>query len=716
MRDYYDRVKVLRNKDSFSLKPQYPVNDLRIELSNVCNHQCIFCANRKMTRKKGFMDEKFLRRILQEAFHEGFRGVGFYSTGEPFMSPNLPLYIRWAKEIGYEYVYITTNGASVTFDKIKEVIDAGLDSIKFSINGTNRENYILVHGRDDFSQVIQNLKDTYQYKNELERNLNVFVSFAVTKYTESEVDEFIEAYKKYADDIITANVIDMGGYVPEVNAFLLTENRTDFSEGMTIPCYSLWNALIVTWEGYLTACCADFQNYFIYADLNETSLKEAWHCDRITQLRKNHLEGKIEGTPCESCVSKYIGKWEPVSEKWASRFDEHKMFNMDKAEERIDSYLNKKKRMNAFKDLLCKTQNTCSPAEERVQKLKRGGKNIVLFGAGLSGITILNYLRKNGVEPCAFCDNNQVKVGQKIQGLEVLSFSKLQRDFKDSVIVISCDAYREITDQLVHAAFRPTQIYFIDPRWVRRPEGEREYIENHLYDFEESYHLLEDQKSKDVFISLLNYKISHELKYIESIADDGMYFDKDLIRFKPDWTFLDVGAYNGDTLLEFVDACEGNYGKVICLEPNEENVRALEKVIREKALHNVEIFPVGASDKKQILSFDTGSNIASRVSEEGTESVHCETIDTICMGNYSSVDMIKMDIEGSEYYALKGAEAVIKKYHPILAVCVYHKMDDFFRLPLLIKQLYPGYKLYFRQYELSAEETVCYAIPGEENE
>ncbi len=118
-----------------------------------------------MTRKKAIWRKLFKAYFEKEAYQEGFRGVGYYSTGEPFVSPNLAgEYVRWAKEIGYDYVYITTNGGAVEFDKIKEVIDAGLDSIKFSINGTNRENYILVHGRDDFDRVIQNLQCTYQYK------------------------------------------------------------------------------------------------------------------------------------------------------------------------------------------------------------------------------------------------------------------------------------------------------------------------------------------------------------------------------------------------------------------------------------------------------------------------------------------------------------------------------------------------------------------------
>lgn len=712
MRDYYDRIKVLRDKERFSMKPGYPVNDLRIELSNVCNHQCIFCANRKMTRKKGFINEDFLKRILQDAYQEGFRGVGYYSTGEPFMSSNLAEYIRWAKKIGYEYVYITTNGAVTEFERIKEVIDAGLDSIKFSINGTNRENYELVHGRDDFNWVIRNLKETYEYKKKLKRMLNVFVSFAVTKYTEDTVQEFIDTYKEYADDIITANVIDMGGYVPEVNEFLLTKSQSDFPDGMTIPCYSLWNAVIITWEGYLTACCADFQNYFIYADLNNMSLKEAWHCETITNLRQKHLDGDIEGTPCVSCVSRYLGKWKPVSELWATEFDERKMFDMKDAQDRIIKYLDKKKRMENFKEILSPSKKTCDYASEMLNVLK-SQQDIVLFGAGLSGTAILNYLRANGIEPSVFCDNHPAKIGTVLHDVNIISVSELKETYPYAYIVISCDAFREIMEQLSKTGFDKERIGFFDPRWIRCPDGQREYIENHLYDFEEGYHLLEDQKSKDVYLALLNYKMTHELSYIEKIADEHMYFDKELISIKSDEVFLDVGAYVGDTLSEFIEASDGIYAKVVCLEPNAENVKSLEKLIEDREWKNITVHPIGVSDKKQILTFNMESDIASRISKEGNTQVECDTIDHICMDRYD-VSFIKMDIEGAEYDALMGAKNIIKRYHPKLAVCVYHKEDDFYKLPLLIKKLYPGYQLYFRQYELSAEETVCYAIPGED--
>lgn len=316
-REYKDRISEFHDINEKNLTPDYPLKGLHIELSNVCNHQCLFCANRKMSRKKGFMDEAFLKRILQEAYHEGFREVGYYANGEPFVSSGLDKYIGWAKQIGYSYVYIDTNGG-VEFDKIKRAIDAGLDSIKFSINGTDSDNYKLIHGRDDFSRVMDNLKKTYEYKKNLGRSLKVYVSIAVTRYIEDSVETFADYCRQYCDDLVTNSVIEMGGYIGEELKHLQTQKNMDFNQGMTIPCYLLWNSLFITYEGYATACCADFQNYLVYADLNQTLLKDAWNNETLINLRKAHLEGKIDGLPCVTCAYGRKTEWKPLIEKYAS--------------------------------------------------------------------------------------------------------------------------------------------------------------------------------------------------------------------------------------------------------------------------------------------------------------------------------------------------------------------------------------------------------------
>lgn len=86
------------NNNCLNTTPPLPTKNMLIELNNACNHKCIFCSNRKMTRKKGNIDSTFLKKILQEAYDNGVREVGYYSTGEPFLNPELADHIKTAKK------------------------------------------------------------------------------------------------------------------------------------------------------------------------------------------------------------------------------------------------------------------------------------------------------------------------------------------------------------------------------------------------------------------------------------------------------------------------------------------------------------------------------------------------------------------------------------------------------------------------------------------
>ena len=134
--DLQDRVNLKKatRSELYSLEPPFPYTNFLIETSNACNHACIFCAHQKMKRKVSKIAPNFVYNILQQAYDLGTREVGFYATGEPFLVPELPDYIRKAKEIGYSYVYLTSNGSLATPERIRAVVDAGLDSIKFSIS------------------------------------------------------------------------------------------------------------------------------------------------------------------------------------------------------------------------------------------------------------------------------------------------------------------------------------------------------------------------------------------------------------------------------------------------------------------------------------------------------------------------------------------------------------------------------------------------------
>jgi pyruvate-formate lyase-activating enzyme len=297
-----------------SIFTEYPKNML-IEVTNHCNDKCIFCDNRKMTRKRGFIDKEFLNRILKEAYDLGTREVGFYTTGEPLMCKELPSYIEKAKKIGYEYIYITTNGALMTEKAIEQIVEAGIDSIKFSINAGTKETYKIIHNSDDFFNVLNNLEKLYEYRKNNKKNFKIFVSYVNTKQNKAELSILKEKILKYIDEIEDFDVYNQGGSMYEINGIITISN--DFRP-IKAPCFMLFNRFHITYEGYLNICCVDFQNYLAVADLNEVSIKDAWNCNIFADIRKRHIENALEGTMCYNCVNNDNTEIKPLVEKYAT--------------------------------------------------------------------------------------------------------------------------------------------------------------------------------------------------------------------------------------------------------------------------------------------------------------------------------------------------------------------------------------------------------------
>lgn len=231
------------------------------------------------------------------------------------MSKNLDRYVAEAKKIGFEYVYITTNGALATPERVRPVIEAGLDSVKFSINAGTPETYKLIHGKDEFHKVISNLKFIAIYRKKYCKPSKIYVSYVVTRQNQNECETLKELVGPLVDDIIFCNVGNQGGMMFEVNASLKVEGGDLVSKP---PCNMAFNRFHITWEGYLTLCCVDYQNYLVVADLNKSSLKEAWHNQLFVDLRRRHLTNKLKGTLCYNCLYNKNEKVAPLISQYAT--------------------------------------------------------------------------------------------------------------------------------------------------------------------------------------------------------------------------------------------------------------------------------------------------------------------------------------------------------------------------------------------------------------
>lgn len=307
-------LKKANREELYCLEPPFPYSNFLIETSNACNHACIFCAHQKMKRKVGKISTDFVFDILQQAYDLGTREVGFYATGEPFLVPELPDYIQRAKEIGYTYIYLTSNGVLATPEKIRAVIDAGLDSIKFSINAPERKMYEFIHGKDDFDVVVEHLKYMNTYRKESGKNYKIFVTGILTRYTEKMKDIYFDVFGDMADEIVFKNVYNQGGYMPEIDTLLKCTDDDETYRRCNLP----FDAISITCEGYLSVENADFENMLVVADLNKVSLKEGWYGEKMKQLRQAFIEDKLEGTLCDGCVHHSCKKAEPLMPELAT--------------------------------------------------------------------------------------------------------------------------------------------------------------------------------------------------------------------------------------------------------------------------------------------------------------------------------------------------------------------------------------------------------------
>lgn len=299
------------NQEILTETPPFPRNIL-VELTNACNHRCMFCFNKHANRKRGFIDSDLLASILAQAHELGARETGFYMTGESLLHKDLANQIATAKQLGYEYVYLTTNGVLLTPERTEQLFAAGIDSLKFSINAATRDTYHTVHGRDDFDQVLQNLRFLREYRDAHGPHVKLGASYVVAPANEKEKPLAAQLIGPLVDDILFYDVANQGGYM----------TAKDFPQVVSsAPCPMLFNRFHVTHEGNFTLCCVDYQNYLAVADLREVSVEEAWRSKRATAMRRRHLTGELSGTICHNCITGDMQTPRPLNPALSTPYD-----------------------------------------------------------------------------------------------------------------------------------------------------------------------------------------------------------------------------------------------------------------------------------------------------------------------------------------------------------------------------------------------------------
>lgn len=236
--------------------------------------------------------------------------------------------------------------------------------------------------------------------------------------------------------------------------------------------------------------------------------------------------------------------------------------------------------------------------------------------------------------------------------------------------------------------------------------GFKEDYARHQKKYEHTCALLADEISRETFSRLVDFRLNEDIRVLEyfTFRPDDIYFESLIDLPQNDAVFLDVGCFDGDTTLEFIRRYP-SYRSVHLFEPEPTQM----DIIRTKlnGVRDIHYHQCGASNKKDSLRF-TSSGLWSHLDDKGEIVVNVDTVDAVVREKTS---FIKMDVEGHEYAALEGSRLHIINDHPVLAICAYHLVDDFWKLPELVFSIRSDYKLYMRHYTEGVLETVFYFIP-----
>lgn len=232
-------------------------------------------------------------------------------------------------------------------------------------------------------------------------------------------------------------------------------------------------------------------------------------------------------------------------------------------------------------------------------------------------------------------------------------------------------------------------------------------FERHREKYEWIYSVLADEESKRIFGRLVNFRLSGDLAHMDGFTDRQreQYFEDFLGLKSQGEVFLDVGGFDGFTSLEFIKRCP-DYEAVYLFEPDERNMRVAQP--RLAGHENIWFVPKGLSDRAGVVRFSIGGS-ASVISEDGEAEIRIEALDNM---KIPKATFIKMDIEGAESGAIDGARKTIAEQHPRLAICVYHKADDLWRIPEQVLSIRNDYSIYLRHYTEGVTETVMFFVPS----
>ncbi|MFC1679665.1 radical SAM/SPASM domain-containing protein [Elusimicrobiota bacterium] len=253
-----------------------------IENTNHCNAKCAMCPRETHDRKQGIMDFSLFEKIVSETARHAaaVERVHLHNFGEPLVDKRLVDRIRFAKESGIRHVYFVTNGALLNDGVAKGIIEAGLDEMKISFYGTDRDTYNKTMVGLDFEKTLANVRRFFEIRGELgRRNPKVVVQYLPQETNRSRVKEF---------EALVAPLLDPSRgdsfYIFELHNYGGGRDYVKLG-AFTRICPFPWSTIVILHDGRVVMCSPDYNGLNVVGDVREQTIAEVWNGERYRRAR-----------------------------------------------------------------------------------------------------------------------------------------------------------------------------------------------------------------------------------------------------------------------------------------------------------------------------------------------------------------------------------------------------------------------------------------------
>jgi len=349
---------------------------------------------------------------------------------------------------------------------------------------------------------------------------------------------------------------------------------------------------------------------------------------------------------------------------------------------------------------------------------------LVFYGAGTLGAHLVSKLQELGIRPAAFADDTPEKWGQTFQGIPVMSPVDAVARFGSSglfVVTILNPALSFLRARARLEGIGPCRVIsFLSLCWnfadALLPYYQFELPERLLTKAERiraAFELWADEESRRQFVAHLRFRLFIDHEALPLNEGQG-YFPDIFPELHAQTVFVDCGAYDGDSIREFLVHQQHRFGRIYAFEPDEANFLRLKSYVESLPLQvsqKIVLHNAGVGETKTRVAFNATGNMSAALASTGIALVNILPLDEIVERDGNPI-FLKLDVEGAEWRALEGARNLIKESEPTIALSVYHQPDDLWELPLLISSLVPSYRFYLRTQGEDGMDVICYAAPA----